>query len=144
MTSLKLNPNAAVRSAELLKDTPKGFALPAQLAGLNLQGLPELRPVFWLSNYRGQTRIWSKILRRQYPGRHLLPIAKTAESDDVYCLDVEDPEHSSILLIHSFASAGWEYRGEWSGFDSWLRAAQRHHVDWTSGAARGLTPWDYP
>lgn len=57
-------------------------------------------------------------LRRRYSKRKIVPFARRYDNDDVACFDVE--HNGEILIIHDFASAGYEQRGAFSTLESWL------------------------
>jgi hypothetical protein len=35
-----------------------------------------------------------------------------------------------VLIIHTFASPGWEYRGQWKDFDVWWSEMEDQHRNW--------------
>jgi hypothetical protein len=70
-------------------------------------------------------------LRQRYPKRHLVPFARRVDSDDVACFDVKEPvERVGVVIIHDFASPGWELRGEFEDFEQWLDSAKADARDW--------------
>ena len=75
---------------------------------------------------------WVKVradgLRKRYPNRRLVPFARRFTSDDVACWEGSDNE--SVVVVHDFASKGWEDRKErYSGFWEWYRAAMDEMIE---------------
>lgn len=60
-------------------------------------------------------------LKKRYPNRKLIPFARRDDNDDIACFEV-GKEHK-VQIIHDFASEGWEQRGEYDDFWSWMKAA---------------------
>jgi hypothetical protein len=72
-----------------------------------------------------------KGLKQRYPDRKLVPFARRLDDDDVACFDVQRPaDKSKVIVIHDFASPGWERPREFDGFDQWLHAAKAEAKDW--------------
>lgn len=106
--------------AELLpiEDLPSGFAYPHQYVRIVELGLISLEP-WWL--LEGEVlRRRSVGLRERYPDRELVPFASRQDRDDVACWDGQ-PDR--VVVIHDFASPGWEVAGEFEDFNAWLRQA---------------------
>ena len=81
------------------------------------------------------------MLQEQYPERVLVPFAKDRRTDDVFCFEGNDlAGNPAVILIHSFADPGWEYRGEWSHFDSWYSGLLDFHRDWIQTGDAELKP----
>lgn len=112
-------------------NAPAGFAFPESFLRMIGGDLPDIEPWFWLIGWEGAVEAWVRILGTQFPQRTLVPFAKDGGTDDVFCFNGEVRDgRSPVLMIHSFCSPGWEYRGEWDDFDSWYRAARRLHEEW--------------
>ncbi|MFW8745123.1 hypothetical protein [Mesorhizobium japonicum] len=110
---------------------PPGFLYPESFQRVIAGELPDILPIWWLVQFRGSVEWWSDTVRNQYPSRSLVPFAKQEATDDVYCFDTSGTDSEPLVLqIHTFASPGWEYRGEWLSFDSFLRAADEAHQEW--------------
>lgn len=58
-----------------------------------------------------------KGLKNRYPTRNLFPFARDDDSDDVACWEKEKP--GKVIIIHDYASPGWENKLEFSSFDEW-------------------------
>ncbi len=59
-------------------------------------------------------------LKKRYPKRKVVPFAHRRDCDDVACFDVEN---KNIIVIHDYASEGWEYVGNFDTFWQWFRSA---------------------
>lgn len=58
-------------------------------------------------------------LQERYPRRELLPFARHDYSDDVACWEKGKP--GRVIIIHDFASPGYENRYEFTSFDEWYQ-----------------------
>ena len=76
---------------------------------------------FWyiMTNDQVFTRING--LTKRYPNRKLVPFARRDDSDDIACFEVG--KELKVQIIHDFASEGYEQRGEYDDFWSWMKAA---------------------
>ena len=106
--------------AELLgpEDLPDGFLYPRQFVRVVELGLTDLEP--WLILQGEQLHGHLLGLRKRYPLSSLVPFARRQDNDDVACWDVTK---SNVVIIHDFASPGFEGRQEFENFNSWLRQA---------------------
>ena len=53
------------------------------------------------------------------------------DCDDVACFDVQkQAEKPSVVIIHDFASSGWEMRSEFEDFEQWLDTAKADAKEW--------------
>ena len=57
-------------------------------------------------------------LRSRYPARKLIPFARRYSNDDVACFGIITGEQ--VLIIHDYASPGWENRASYSDVWAWL------------------------
>ena len=64
----------------------------------------------------------------RYPSRHLFPFAYRQDNDDLACWAPEIAPR--VLVIHDFASPGWESREGFSDFTSWFRMAVEETINW--------------
>jgi hypothetical protein len=130
MTELR-PPVAPERRLELSEAAaPAAFVFPHAFKTLIVTDpLPDLSPAYFLAQYDPDAVAdWTRILAKQFPARVLVPFAKDDASDDVYCFDGGDTSGNPIVqLIHSFTQPGWEYRGEWDNFESWLSKTIEWH-----------------
>lgn len=74
----------------------------------------------WGNLLRGDDlRFWAAGLAERYPARSLIPIVRSWASDDILCWDRDRP--GCVVMIHDFASAGWEGFGPiYSKLEDWL------------------------
>ena len=94
---------------------------------------------FWyiMSNEQVLTRING--LKKRYPNRKLVPFARRDDNDDIACFEVgKEPK---VQIIHDFASEGYEERGEYDDFWSWMKMAvdELIEVHWRIIESVGIT-----
>ncbi|SRR5690606_11950493 len=61
-------------------------------------------------------------LKERYPNRDLLPFAVRTDCDDVACWNLSE-NNQKVIIIHDFASEGWEQQREFRDFDEWFTSA---------------------
>ena len=61
-------------------------------------------------------------LIKRFPDRRLVQFAARQDNDDVACWDL-DRGTSRVVVIHDFATPGWEALAEFPDFHDWLRQA---------------------
>lgn len=73
---------------------------------------------------------WLGTVREWYPTRNLIPFARDDVSgDDIACFDGADiAGDPKVHFVHTFASAGWEDRGNVMNFAAWLVEARKDHA----------------
>ena len=100
-------------------ELPDGFAYPHAFSRIVGLGLTVLEPWYLL---RGDllTKTMSG-LRQRYPDRTLIPFAKRQDNDDLACWEMDRGEE--IIIVHDFASPGWEQRDRFVDFWAWFRRA---------------------
>jgi hypothetical protein len=106
--------------ADLLSidDLPPHFEYPPEFIRVVELGLTNLEP-WWI--IQGQLlRDRFQGLQERYPDRELIPFAVRQDNDDVACWDLKQ---GNVVVVHDFASPGWERRAEFPGFYDWLRQA---------------------
>jgi hypothetical protein len=106
-------------------ELPAGFSYPPQFKRFIETGVVGLEPWFFLSG--PQLRSTAKGLSGRYKDRNLIPFARRQDNDDIACWQVG--EAGRVVVIHDFASSGWEVRSDYPGFYDWLRAAINDFVD---------------
>jgi hypothetical protein len=114
---------------ELLSDSelPAGFAYPPELLRAVEYGLLKLEP--WWVLHGDDLRFKAMVLKDRYRKQVYVPFADRQDSDDVACLTGAGSE---VLIVHDFASPGWEARGRggWPNFHAWLRQAVEDYIEW--------------
>jgi hypothetical protein len=116
---------------------PADFLVPADLrpdwveyprAYLRLvnQGLVQLTPWHILEGGSALERF--KGLAARYPARVLFPFAYRQDNDDVACWEKGAGE--KVLIVHDFASPGFEDEGTFGDVWSWFRAAVEETISW--------------
>jgi hypothetical protein len=106
--------------AELLSvsDLPSDFEYPRQFVRVVELGLTRLEP--WWIIEGALLRERRAGMKERYPSRTLVPFAVRQDRDDVACFAAGGDQ---VLIIHDFADAGFEQRGELPDFNGWLRCA---------------------
>lgn len=66
-------------------------------------------------------------LKTRYPKRNLFPFASFTENDDIACF--EEGRGRTVVVVHDFASEGWERRQEYDDFWEWLRDAINYMIE---------------
>ncbi len=107
--------------ADLLRGTelPYGLSYPEPFQRLVERGLMYFEPWFVLEGESLRTRLMG--LQQRYPDRQIVPFARREDNDDVACWDAQKP--GKVVIVHDFASAGWEARAELDDFYAWVRLA---------------------
>ncbi|MDR0991134.1 MAG: hypothetical protein LBL92_07230 [Propionibacteriaceae bacterium] len=103
-----------LRSEEL----PNKFVYAEEFLRVVTLRLTSLEP-WWIMQGR-ELRERYNGLRTRYPSYVLVPFARRQDNDDVACWDVP---LGKIIIVHDFASSGWERRKEFPDFYSWFRQA---------------------
>lgn len=109
------------RLARLLRDDakPEGFVYPSDFLRVVAKGFADLEPWEILLGDRLHQRLYG--LTKRYPQR-LVPFAARTDNDDVACWDLDLPS-GRVLIVHDWASPGWERREQFDSFDGWFRQA---------------------
>ncbi len=108
--------------AELLSvsDLPAGFEYPRAFVRVVELGLTNLEPWWIIEGDVLRDRFVG--LQKRYDDRTLVPFATRQDNDDVACWDV-DRGSGTVVIVHDFASPGYEQRAELPDFSAWLRQA---------------------
>ncbi len=112
-----------------LKDTdftvPKAYARVVALDLLNLEPWYFLRKDEFLQLTEG--------LASRYPSRVLVPFARRVDCDDIACFVADDSGNSQapVLIIHDFASPGYEVDASFQRFWDWFREAVNEMIAWS-------------
>lgn len=100
-------------------ELPEWFNYPQNFLRIVDQGLLDFDP--WIVLQQQQLRTRYSGLKERYPNRELVPFARREDNDDVACWDKN--KSGVIVIIHDFASSGYENKGEFDCFWGWLRHA---------------------
>ena len=102
-----------------IKEIYRDFQYPASFIKAVELNLVNFEFWYFMTNEQVLTRIHG--LMKRYPNRKLIPFARRDDSDDIACF--EAGREPKVQIIHDFASEGYEQRGEYDSFWSWMRAA---------------------
>lgn len=71
-------------------------------------------------------------INKRYPNRSVIPFAKREDNDDVAAFIRRDPEQETgqIMVIHDFASPGYEVVARIKTFWDWFRYAVDGMIEW--------------
>lgn len=108
-----------------LQDLPDTFHYPQQFVRAVELGITQLEP-WWIVGGELLRRRYVG-LRERYPPQELVPFAVRQDCDNIACFDVSS---GKVLVIQDFADPGFERRGEFEGFDGWLRRAVEDFLEW--------------
>jgi hypothetical protein len=97
-------------------DFPNWVALPKRYFAMILESNEKYLPwhLFDLDNYKFRMNG----LKKRFPERTLVPFARHDYSDDIACWELNRP--GIIVIIHDYASPGYENRHEFESFDNWF------------------------
>src|SRR6476620_2816638 len=97
-------------------ELPKGFVYPPEFLFLVDSRIVFFPP--WQLLFEDWVNVRFDGLRKRFPDRQLIPFARRFHTDDVACWEGNDNQR--VVIVHDFASAGWEDRGErYPDFWSW-------------------------
>jgi hypothetical protein len=113
---------------KLLKksELPAGVSYPGEFIRTVGRGIVHLEP--WWIIEGAVLREKLNGLRKRYPNRVLIPFAQRQDNDDVACF--EGNAQGSVVVIHDYASIGWEQRKVFANFYAWLRQAVEDMIEW--------------
>jgi hypothetical protein len=76
-------------------------------------------------------RVFSRYegLKKRYPKRKLIPFAQRRDCDDVACWDLNNG--NKPVIIHDYASVGFELVAQYDTFWDWFRDAMEDMIDFT-------------
>lgn len=113
---------------ELLRpeEVPQNFWYPRSFIRVVELGITNLEP--WHILEGSTLRARQTGLAQRFPDRTLIPFAIRQDNDDVACWDL-DRGAEEVVVVHDFASPGWEDRAEYHDFYAWLRQALEDLID---------------
>jgi hypothetical protein len=107
------------------REKPEWFDYPqAFLRIVEDQKLLDFDP--WIIMQGEQLRSRLNGLKMRYPTRQLVPFARREDNDDVACWDSK----KRVVIIHDFASPGYETKLELNCFWDWLRSALEATIEY--------------
>lgn len=107
-------------------ERPAWLDYPPAFVRLVQQGLIDLTPWHIMTGEQALERACG--LATRYPARSLFPFAFRQDTDDVACWTMGLGEQ--VMVIHDFASPGWEIEVEHNDTWSWFRSAVEDMIDW--------------
>lgn len=110
-------------------EVPAGFVYPEEYRTYVSGNVQDITP--WHFMYVGLIKTINTGLASRYPQRKLVPFAKRQDNDDTACFDAAiNSGNSKVLIIHDFASPGWELNEELPSFKEWLKLASEDANEW--------------
>jgi hypothetical protein len=109
-----------------IEELPRGFWYPPAFVRVVELGLMDLEP--WHLLEGGPLRERHAGLAKRFPARDLVPFARRQDNDDIACWEPSRGTEK-VVVVHDFASPGWEERAEYPGFYDWLRQAVEDLID---------------
>ena len=106
-------------------ELPAGFHYPALFLRMLECRLFDLQPWELMSGDLLARRHTG--LKERYSTRVLVPFARRGDNDDVACWEGSGER---VVIVHDFASPGWEHQGEFDSFADWLRSAVEDFIEW--------------
>ncbi|WP_068083758.1 hypothetical protein [Polycladidibacter stylochi] len=106
-------------------ETPAWFNYPKDFLRVVDQGLLDFDP--WIILQYEQLRVRLNGLEERYPTRSLVPFARREDNDDVACWEKDRP---GVVIIHDFASPGYEDKQAEVNFWDWLRSALETTIEY--------------
>jgi hypothetical protein len=111
--------NLAITVSNSIRLLDVGFDYPQQFHEIANRKLLDLEPWVIMEGEYLEQRYQG--LQERYPSRRLIPFARRIDNDDLACWIY--PNNSVVVIIHDFASPGWEQREEFDGFLAWFKKA---------------------
>jgi hypothetical protein len=114
--------------AELLpiESVPPTFWYPSSFIRVVELGLLDLEP--WQVLVGPQLLERRRGLTQRFPKRDLVPFARRLDNDDVACWE-PSVSAEGVVVVHDYASPGWEDRAGYRDFHAWLRQAVEDLID---------------
>jgi hypothetical protein len=110
-------------------DKPEDFTYSQSFIEYVSGNVPDLEP--WSFLDFSEIKSIPKGLKERYPKRLLVPFARRVDNDDVACFDASKSLiEPKIIIIHDFATPGWEKRGELENFKNWLELVEEDIKEW--------------
>lgn len=108
---------------------PVGFKYPEAYIEFVSKHFSDYDP--WHFYYQARLEFAFNGLKSRYPSRTIVPFARRRDNDDIACFDAGVmSDNPKILIIHDWASEGWEGRGELNSFLDWVELAKQESQEW--------------
>jgi hypothetical protein len=83
-------------------------------------------------------------LKQRYPQRIVVPFARRGDNDDIACFEASEPsDDPNVIIIHDFASEGWENRGKLENFLAWVKLAKAESNEWETNRRQRIKKFKY-
>ena len=107
----------------------KKFEIPREYYRIHDLRLTNIQPWYFLDVQEFGTIY--KGIQRRYPQRVLLPFGRRQDDDDVACFVVDSGDYTQgqVLIIHDYASPGYEVDNSFPSFWDWFRMAINDMID---------------
>jgi len=66
-------------------------------------------------------------MSERYPNRRYVPFARRDDSDDIACFEKDKGE--AVIIVHDFASEGFEERKQYNNIWEWFKDAINELID---------------
>ena len=108
----------------------QGIKLPTGYHAVKDLNLVNLRPWHLVSDE--EFAYFFSGINKRYPRRSVIPFARREDSDDVACFVCRDPEQEpgTIIVMHDFASPGYENVARIQTFWEWFKYAVDEMINW--------------
>ncbi|GGK37111.1 hypothetical protein GCM10011591_05990 [Nocardia camponoti] len=100
-------------------ELPAGFSYPKGFEHIVELNLVNLEPWEIMFGSLLQARLHGT--EKRYPGKGYIPFARRGDNDDVECWIA--PGNQEVVIVHDFASLGYEVRRTFPHFYDWFRQA---------------------
>jgi len=121
----QINDNTEMNDLINKNNLPEWFEYPNSFLKIVEQNLIDLSPWHILTGELLKSKVQG--LKERYPKSSLIPFARRYDNDDVACWEKSDP--TKVIIIHDFASEGWEKRQTYDDFWSWFRNAIEEMIE---------------
>lgn len=102
---------------KLLNEETIEFSYPNEFIEIINRGLLDFEPWVIMDGDYLQKRFDG--LKKRYPDKNLIPFARRLDNDDLACWERNRGE--KVIVIHDFASQGWEVKSEFNNFWEWFK-----------------------
>lgn len=107
-------------------ELPSWFEYPSEFLILINQNLLDFDPWIVITGDRLKTRYAG--IKERYPNRGLIPFARREDNDDLACFEKD----SGVVIIHDFATPGYEGGRDSMLFWEWLRMVVEDMIEYNT------------